>query len=274
MIGGIKDSAVLDANQNIVQVYPSFDDYLEVGIVTGMTKGQIYIFSAESARIFTCLMLIVQLAQRNFLWPILNASDERLVIDSTRWHDLVIDERLAFVCSEAQRFQIPFRYAYGCLMNWNISNSQDIEDNFRITLEKVGIEMVNESFGEAEVGRLLVNDADMPMLVIRCQVYDAALEAQNRGGFINWEHYCSYQWCRTDNRHVVQLVPTIAVELDNTGQVCNRWLGQEVLANWQPFSRETASEKQHGVRAQIGDLYFVHYNAKRTQIRRWNEFRD
>lgn len=47
MVSDIKDLVVPDANQNAVQVYPSFEDYLEVGIVTGMTKGQIYIFSAD-----------------------------------------------------------------------------------------------------------------------------------------------------------------------------------------------------------------------------------
>lgn len=274
MITDPKKSLNQERNQDLLQAYPSFDDYLEASIVTGMTKGQIYLFSKVSAQIFTCWMLIVRLANHDFFWPVLAAEVEELAIDTAQWYKLALDERLSLTCSEAYQFQIPFRYARAILASCNGNNLQDVEFQLRITLEHLGIKMTSAPFGEENVGRLLVVDDDMPLLVIGKHVYIADIDPLARSGFIDWKHHSVYKWRRTDSRNVVQLVPTLAIELDDAGQVGERWLGQEILAEWQTFSKETSNGKQYGIRAEIGDLHLVHYNIKRTQIRHWQEFRN
>jgi len=244
----------------------SFDEYLQVATVIGMTKGQIYLFSPEGAQIFPCWMLITQLNDYEFLWPILTAECSKLAVSTVHWYDLVIDDRIPFVCGETYRFQIPLGYLYGNFMLLSTENEQVVEKNLRIVLDKVKIDLVPDQFGEIDVCRLIVVDSDIVQLVVGKEVYMAETRPLDHNGFINWCHHATYGWRRTDTRNVVQLVPTIAVELDKNNRVLKRCLGQEILADWNPYMDEVDNVLKYGVEARICDLHLLHRGTERLKI--------
>ena len=267
----------------------SFDDCRKVGVVNGMTEGQIYVFGEERAEIFPCWMLIVHVGKYQFLWPVLSTYYKELAtahigrrwdyVSKWCWHYLLIDEeKLPFACGKTYKFQLPFGSLCEYIESIAGKPVEAIEQNIRKEYEKYAIELLPDHFGNIEDCRLLLsNSSDVPQLLAGKSLYiantDYEQDLSNCAGFSKWEYVSSYNWHLSNVGTAVHIVPTIAIEVDSNSDVKGRWLGQEILAEWKHFcnNRATAEDggqdkKVYGVEAQINGVYLTHCNGKRLKI--------